>query len=642
MASPKRPMVASAARLRINTRSGKRPQPQEWQKQAWDHYEIGEVKYALNLRANAMSKLRLFIGRRAAPDQPPESVDNAEAQTLLDALKSSLGAHPEIIRIATLNLDVAGECYLVGYTDPLTEQPAWQMRSVEDLTVGSDGRVFLSGAGIDGADLELHITGEGATDFILRIWNRHPRKAQMADSSLRGVADICAELVLLEKAVRAGLRSRASAGVFTVPDELSFGPADPTTSDPDSSSWDAFTTELIETLTLPIQDEASAGAVVPMFIRGPGEQMTPDKLRHFTFDRPLDAVLDTRTERALKRLAQGLNIPTELVLGLASSNHWSAWAIDEAQFRDHLEPAAVALCEALTMGYLRDFLPDTDLVIWYDPTALVTRPNRAQDAKDAHGALAISDQTLRNALGFTDDDAPSDEELLQRLAQTRGALDPALTQGFLQLLMDAAGLGRAGITAPGASGSPASPPAGSPSESGPPLLASGTPSDKLAHRLHIMDVALRERLIAATEAAYDRALERSGSRLRAAARKEPTVAALLPTIENRDVLAALGPQQANQVGYNPTRLADEMLEPLFNKFDAWVASTQASALRAVLAPTDPSMDARLLAQQQARASAWERFNTSVRELLVESVFKDAPSFTTIIREALAVAGGAQL
>ncbi len=51
----------------------------------------------------------------------------------------------------------------------------------------------------------------------------------------------------------------------------------------------------------------------------------------------------------------------------------------------------------------------------YDSGELVARPNRAQDAKDAHDRWTISDAALRTATGFSDNDAPDDEELTRRI-----------------------------------------------------------------------------------------------------------------------------------------------------------------------------------------------------------------------------------
>ena len=57
--------------------------------------------------------------------------------------------------------------------------------------------------------------------------------------------------------------------------------------------------------------------------------------------------------------------------------------------------------------------------MWFDTTKLTQRPNRSQDAKDAYAAGVLSDDTLRAALGFTEEDAPPtdmDDTQLRTLA----------------------------------------------------------------------------------------------------------------------------------------------------------------------------------------------------------------------------------
>jgi len=128
---------------------------------------------------------------------------------------------------------------------------------------------------------------------------------------MRGILDLCAELLLLNRTFRATARSRLNAGALYLPDGLSVA-ANP---DPDFPYTDAdgiydgptpeeledeFEDQLMDAMTTPIKDEDSASAVVPLIIRGPAE--LGDKIKQFKFERSFDPALAQRADRVLERI----------------------------------------------------------------------------------------------------------------------------------------------------------------------------------------------------------------------------------------------------------------------------------------------------------------------------------------------------
>jgi hypothetical protein len=123
-------------------------------------------------------------------------------------------------------------------------------------------------------------------------------------------------------------------------------------------------------------------------------------------------------------------------------NHWGAWLVREDVVNTHVEPPLAIICDAVTEQYLHPVLRDmgvTDenvegLVVWYDVSGMIMRPNRSQDAKDLHEAGVISDAALRDACGFDEGDAPlaeaaaAEESTEQELRKAAGmrALDLAV------------------------------------------------------------------------------------------------------------------------------------------------------------------------------------------------------------------------
>jgi hypothetical protein len=440
-----------------------------WQSEAWEYYDsIGEVKYAFNLVASVVSRIRLYAAAINSPSEAPapiETVDAvdprlaAAAQRALDRLNSAFGGQAGLLKDAALNLQVTGECYLVQVPERVGSglPESWDMRSVDELQIDQKGNYIINPRrDVSGGGAMASTMSAGNKDVILlpktayvgRIWRAHPRYTQEADSSLRGLLDLCAELLLLNRTFRATARSRLNAGALYLPDGLSVA-ASP---DPDypydedgnyneqynpEEAADDFEDQLIDAMTTPIKDEDSASAVVPLIIRGPAE--LGDKIKQFKFERSFDPALAQRADRVLERIMQGLDVPKDVVTGLANVKYSNALQIDEALYKAHIEPLMLLIVDALTVVYLRPYLIANGyselevqrICVWYDPSLVATRNDRAADADSGFEKLAISYDTWRRAHGFSESDAPSPEELALRLVINKGMVTPELTESLL-------------------------------------------------------------------------------------------------------------------------------------------------------------------------------------------------------------------
>jgi hypothetical protein len=200
---------------------------------------------------------------------------------------------------------------------------------------------------------------------------------------------------------------------------------------------DEFEDQLIDAMTTPIRDEDSASAVVPLIIRGPAE--LGDKIKQFKFERSFDPALAQRADRVLERILQGLDVPKDVVTGLANVKYSNALQIDEALYKAHIEPLMLLIADALTVVYLRPYLlangfepADVErMTIWYDPSAVATRNDRAMDADSGFDRMAVSFDTWRRAHGFSDADAPTPTEMALRILMEKGAITPELTEAML-------------------------------------------------------------------------------------------------------------------------------------------------------------------------------------------------------------------
>jgi len=459
-----RGLTAAATRMRLDDKAEgeafkrrKASGGTQWQQEAWEYYDaIGEIKYAFNLVASIVSRIKLYA---AVAENPAESPVNARASDMipdgmaeaaeraLARLSSTFGGQAGLLRDAALNLCVTGECYLVQRPEMIGSQlpESWDIRSTDELVMDARGNYSILHRRDSPAGDSTPIS-KGA--FVGRIWRAHPRFSDEADSSMRGVLDLCAELLLLNRTFRATARSRLNAGALYLPDGLSLAAsadADYPYSDEDEQGnnilpeeqEDDFEDQLVDAMTTPISDESSASAVVPLIIRGPAE--LADKIKQFKFERSFDPALSDRSDRVLERILQGLDVPKDTVTGLANVKYSNAVQIDESLYKAHIEPIMLLLSDALTVVYLRPYLKSlgyideeiSRIVIWYDPAEVSTRNDRAADADAGFGNMAISYQTWRRAHGFSDSDAPTPTELTLRLLQSRAVITPELTEAML-------------------------------------------------------------------------------------------------------------------------------------------------------------------------------------------------------------------
>lgn len=463
--SAHRPLTAAAVRLNVADKSQveqitKRRAGSTWQTDAWEYYDlIGEVKYAFRLFSNVLSRIRLTAGYIDDEDSPPsalrdvDAIDDKTKAAVNRAMRRAFGAtsQSEILRRAAINLLVAGECYLVQLPPVygLRDQEQWKILSVDELVFKDNSAWYKPSRSAPQNQWERLPDGT----FKGRIWSPHARFADEADSSMRALISDCDDLFLYTRAGRGAARSRLNAGAFFVPDTMSVSADEPTDfpddipldpevfaefEDPDD---DRFEQEMFDHFSAPIADESAASSVVPFLIRGTREDGAA--LRHIKFDRPFDVEISKRADRALERILQGIDLPKDIVTGLANIKYSNAIQIEESFYTAHIEPVVLLLCDAFRAVYLIPALEADgvdpslldNIVIWYDPSAIMTAPDKSNAANVGYDKYALSAEAWRRANGFAETDAPDGQEIAQRIAISRGNLNDALTETLFRTLM---------------------------------------------------------------------------------------------------------------------------------------------------------------------------------------------------------------
>ncbi|MFC1418723.1 hypothetical protein [Streptacidiphilus cavernicola] len=437
-------VMASAALVSQAQVSGILQRQNSWQTEAWELYDqVGELRFGLEWLANACSRVRFYPGR-VDPDGSTEVTRLADDDPLREDLRAPLvelfGAavgQAEMIRRFVTHLSIPGESYLVGFPDPDTEKRRWVVCSREEIRANQlgNGKVDIQLPDRPGrTTLDL----ESGESVMIRLWRPHPKIAIEPDSAMIPLRSVLREVLSLSAHIAASADSRlAGAGIIAIPDEI-------TTPDSRQSDGvnpihpDPFTAALITAMITPLKNRDSASAVAPMVLRGPAAAI--DKIKYLTFSTPFDERVSPMRDNALRRMATGIDIPAEVVLGLGDTSHWNAWTITESALQVAVSPIMGLLCEALTSQFYRPALKALDVedvegyAIGFDITPLAKSPDRGPDAQAAHDRILLSDAALLRELGFDEEDMPSEQERLQRLAEKLISAQPQLAPYLLPLL----------------------------------------------------------------------------------------------------------------------------------------------------------------------------------------------------------------
>jgi hypothetical protein len=663
---------------------------QGWQARSYDYRDlIGELRYSIKLLSQAVAQVRFYLAEIRPWPADPVALDSDEctldAQLIADAQANfsdiPFDNNPDGFTARLVeNLSLPGEAWI--HIDP---ERRMAVRSISEVVSGSSGALALTT--LPNAQAAQTRPIDPATEELLRVWRPHPEFGDLADSPMRSLMDVAEDVVLAGREARAAARSRLAAnGLLLMSENLSLHPArpddDPDTDDDygDGIDQDTFMADLTAAMLAPIADDSDPQAVVPIVIRGNPDDL--DKVRHLTLQREDAASLINRQSTALLRLLKGMDVQPEQVDGMSNLNHWSVWAIDTRSIKDQIVPTAETVAACLFQAFLRPALIDTlghdpdqvsRIVIVADASSLAENPNRAADARDAHDREVISDATLRDALGFDEEDAPDQLELVRRLLG-KGRITPLaiplLVEALNGRVPDDADIARAVgqqppahpvVNAAPSSDRPAIGPGqvapDRPTPSPPPSVTAAAEPALLrvdvdaARRLADIDATLAERVGVAADAALHRVVERAGSRVRSAAQKDRALAGRLGGVEAHLVASVLGQEKVAELASVHDLLADTYtrLRAQVQEWTQHAADDAADTVVDMLGLTgEPAhMAAKTVTSRLAGATdrAWPVLAAALDEAAQEALFEpqDGPLLhAQDITDALAAAGGDHL
>jgi hypothetical protein len=423
------PYVLTASALRMNfddaSYSNYRFRDETWQRELWRYYDIiPELRFAASWIGSACSKVDIFVAEVDKLGRVQGRAKKKEIAALSDTLLGGPAAKAEAIRMAAINLTIAGECYILGKpaSKPGVDKDKWFILSSSEIRRVKGGQVFWGDRQYYQEILDL------TKSMVTRVWTPHPQRIWCADSPARACQAILRELEQLTKYVFSQIDSRlAGAGMLVIPNNLDFPAEDGVT-----TAGESLMMRMAQAMAASLKGDGTAMALVPLIIEAAPEDIERSfKLIQFASELSKQAV-ELRDE-AIRRLSLGLDIAPEILTGQGDMNHWSSWFVDEATVKLHVEPLMNRLCDALTTAYLVPALKIMGLdpqrfVYSFDTSPLTIRPQRLQDALNLFDKGAIGYEALRVAGYFKESDAPTPEQLATAFAKELMLRDPNLAQ----------------------------------------------------------------------------------------------------------------------------------------------------------------------------------------------------------------------
>lgn len=435
-------LVASAARINSGTSLKNFTQISRssgWQRESWIFYHtIGEFRYACDWIGNLVSKANLQAVQQV--DGKPKVLSEGPAFEYVDSLFGDPDGRSEMLRLIGIHFAVAGECFILGYPDHETGSDHWEIVASTELKRSTDDGPWT----INNEPLPDYVDPEDV--YVARLWRPDPLHPQYAISPARAVLSILGEITKLTDHVAAQVDSRlAGAGILLMPSEMTF-PAPQEVEGQvtrQANNAEDLMTVIQETMATAISDRANPSALVPIVITAPADAIAA--VKHMTFWTELDAkAIELRTE-AIRRLALGMDMPPEMLLGAGSGNHWAAWQADESSIKMHSEPLLRLITNALAVGYLRPLLRgdaamDGEVISHFsiraDTSDMRLRPNRSKEAFELYDRGELTGVALLRETGFDPSDAMLEEErktwFLRKVAS--GSTTPDLVRAALEAL----------------------------------------------------------------------------------------------------------------------------------------------------------------------------------------------------------------
>lgn len=472
------------------------------QRRAWGHYGIsgseqhavGEVRYVVGWLSDQMTRLDWDVTIDGSEDW---TITLPESAGTISTGDDPTEASQELLKL--INWDdtnvrsVVTNLFVPGQGDYAELDDGWRVVS----TIEPKRKETLAGR-----------------TTVPFLWP-HPADPKKPDPPLFAVLELLDELDWLNRQARTQSRQRVMInGIILTADGFN-GPNG-------TDFWDAWNTALSAKMLDP--DDLS-----PIRFSG-AHDLVKDGMNWVVPPFDYDNVLDRRVLAAIHRLAYGLPVPPEILLGMQAQSRATAFQVEENAYRGHIEPPALMVAQVAAEALSLLLEDGRQVEVVPNPARLLARKNSVQDVKDAYDRGLVTPAYVREVLGIPEDAAPEAD-------------------------------GVAPATVPVAESDPSNDAAGEAS----PINASTGDTD-LSTLLADIDSALASELAGATVMATDRARQRLGAAVR-------TVDNTYRSGEYKGLSNAQLAVKLGFDGLSGTRIdvADQIAEPIDSASKWWVS-----------------------------------------------------------------------
>lgn len=427
--------------------------PLAWQQEGYRHYDrCGELHFSANAVASMISRCNVAIWTKTPDGEPGKPVIEGKVAKLSAQLGGAEG-RAENLRLSGLNDFLVGDYYTCVETGP-DGKDRWFVLSVSQIRRTGDSIINLErpikyGGGVITYQLPTRRNPKPQNSVLLwRTYTEHAQLPDHPDSSVRAAIPILNLIEQYDKRSSAQNDSRlAGAGVLFLPSKFDFPipPPGPPGSPPGPSTpTEAFEARLGDVMGKTLKDPANARSLVPIMATVDAEFIK--EIRWLTFETPLDEQTMARLDQCIRRLGLALDMPPELLMGVGTMNHWSAWAAEQSTQKTFVAPRLARWCHAVTVAWmtakLKAMNEDPDkYIVWFDMAPLTVRPDRQADALALWDRGLVQDEVVLDA-GNWPISAAHDDKSYKRWLVTQSVIkNPQLLAdpGFI------ANLGEVGI-----------------------------------------------------------------------------------------------------------------------------------------------------------------------------------------------------
>lgn len=404
----------------------------DWQTEAWRLYDIiPEHGFLARRIGESVAQARLYVTEVDDTGEETGEVTEDRIKRLAAVPLGTGSQRDDNLRLAGMDLAVGGECWIVGEgaaQSPEAAEGSWFVVTGAAFSRAGD-QVQVKRPQVRGGN---KLTLREGMDILIRCWRPHPNDTDQADSFTRSAIVPLREIELLTKREFAELDSRLTgAGVMFLPEGIDF-PREET----DPAGLAGFMAYLQRVAAASMANQGDARSMVPIMATIPDHLIEHlDKLQPINFWSELSAEITPMKDKAIERVARSAEIPAEVLLGIADSNHWTAWLISDEGIR-WIKGYLGLVADALTRGFLRRALESMGVArperfaFAFDTSTLAAKPNRLEDALRLRDQFLISDAETVKAGAFSAEQMPTDEERTRQIvlrlvtAQPDLALDP--------------------------------------------------------------------------------------------------------------------------------------------------------------------------------------------------------------------------